>query len=149
MKRIAMVAAVVAIAACSKGDKSTTTDTTVAGGMVAPSMDSTGGAMTNGSSSGSMSGSAMGGAASGGMDSSSMNPDSKMGSAMGGDSSGMAGRHGTSDSASVTKNQTQSGMTNSDGHSTLGRKMDKLSPTSSKPVMRNGDTLKKATTPQR
>lgn len=146
MKRIAMVAAVVAIAACSKGDKSATTDTTVAGGMVAPARDSMGGAMMNGSST---SGSAMGGAASGGMDSSSMKPDYKTGGAMGGDSAGMGGRHGTTDSASVTKNQTQSGMTNSDGHSTLGQKMDKLSPTSSKPVVRNGDTLKKATTPQR
>lgn len=50
MKRIAMVAIVVAIAACSKTDKGAATDTTAAGGAVAPAMDSTKRAMLNGTS---------------------------------------------------------------------------------------------------
>jgi hypothetical protein len=50
MKRIALVAIVVAVAACSKTDKSATTDTTAVGGAVAPSSDSTKKAMISGTS---------------------------------------------------------------------------------------------------
>jgi len=41
-----------------------------------------------------------------------------------------------------TKNQTQSGVTDSSGHSTLGKKVGKLSPTSGAAVTAKGDTLK-------
>jgi hypothetical protein len=42
----------------------------------------------------------------------------------------------------TTKNQTQSGMTNASGHSTMGPQMKKLSPTQGQPVMAKGDTLR-------
>ncbi|MBK5187189.1 MAG: hypothetical protein JJD97_03030 [Gemmatimonadaceae bacterium] len=48
MKRIAIIAGLAVMAACSKGDKTTTTDTTTVGGAVAPASDSTG-AMSSGS----------------------------------------------------------------------------------------------------
>lgn len=122
MKHIAIVAALVAVAACSKGDKNATTDTTAVGGAVAPASDSSSGSMSSGSS---MSGSAK--------DSSSMSSG-----AMGSDSSAKSG----------VKNQTQSGMTDSSGNSTLGPNATKLSPTSGAAVTAKGDTLKKKTSPR-
>jgi hypothetical protein len=105
MKRIAiMAAALVAVAACSKGAKSNATDTSTAGGAVAPASDSAG---------------AMGGAMGGG----AMSSDS-----------------------SAVKNQSQSGMTDSSGKSTLGPNTNQMSPTSGSPVTAKGDTLKKADT---
>jgi hypothetical protein len=102
MKRIAiMVAALVAVAACSKGAKSNATDTSTAGGAVAPASDSTG----------------------------------AMGGSMGG---------GAMSSDSASKNQSQSGMTDSSGKSTLGPDANQTSPTSGSPVTAKGDTLKKA-----
>ena len=50
---------------------------------------------------------------------------------MGGDSAGMGGTHGSTGSASA-KNQTQSGVTDSSGHSTLGPNVKKISPTSAR-----------------
>jgi hypothetical protein len=58
------------------------------------------------------------------------------------DSSHMSGNRRMGDSSSA-KNQTQSGMTDSAGHSTLGHRANKLSPTSNAPVTAKGDTLKK------
>jgi hypothetical protein len=46
----------------------------------------------------------------------------------------------------VPANQTESGMTDSSGHSTLGHRANKLSPTSGAPVTAKGDTLRKART---
>jgi hypothetical protein len=70
-------------------------------------------------------------------------PDNKTGGAMGGDSAG--GAHGTGGTgmAGEVKNQTQSGMTNANGNSTLGSKMTKMSPTGGAAVTAKGDTLKK------
>jgi hypothetical protein len=111
MKRIAiMAAALVAVAACSKGKTDNTTDTATAGGAVAPASDSAG---------------AMGG------------------SSMSSDSSKMGGGAMSSDSSS-TRNQSQSGMTDSSGKSTLGPNATSTSPTSGSPVTAKGDTLKKA-----
>jgi hypothetical protein len=44
-------------------------------------------------------------------------------------------------------NQTESGVTDSTGHSTLGKKVTKLSPTSGTPVTAKGDTLSKHANP--
>jgi len=107
MKRIAIMATLVAVAACSKGDKSAATDTTSAGGAVAPASDSTG-AMSN--SSGTMGGSSM-----------------------------------SADSSKGVQNQSQSGMTDSSGKSTLGPNATRLSPDQPAPVTAKGDTLKKKT----
>ncbi len=71
-------------------------------------------------------------------------PDNKTGGAMGGDSAG--GAHGTGTSAAT--NQTQSGMTDANGHSTLGKKVDKLSPTSGAAITAKGDTLKRKAPPR-
>lgn len=120
MKRIAIMVALVAVAACNKADKSATTDTTAVGGAVAPASDSTG-AMSN--SSGTMGGSSMS------ADSSHMSSG-----AVGGDTS-----------ASGVQNQSQSGVTNSNGSSTLGPNVTKTSPTQGAAVTAKGDTLKKKT----
>jgi hypothetical protein len=124
MKRIAIMAALVAVAACNKADKSATTDTTSVGGAVAPASDSSG-AMSN--PSGTMGGSNMS------ADSSTMKSGA-MGGAMSSDSS-----------ANKTNNQSQSGMTDSSGKSTLGPNATKTSPTQDAPVTAKGDTLKKKT----
>jgi hypothetical protein len=44
----------------------------------------------------------------------------------------------------TTKNQTQSGMTDASGHSTMGPRMKKLRPDQGQPVMAKGDTLRRA-----
>ncbi|HEV7705313.1 MAG TPA: hypothetical protein VGO46_13520 [Gemmatimonadaceae bacterium] len=126
MKRIAiMAAALMAVAACNKTDKSATTDTTTVGGAVAPASDSTG-AMNN---TGTMGGSSMG------ADSSKMS---------GGASSGAMSTD-TSANKSGVQNQSQSGVTDSSGSSTLGPNVTKTSPTHGAPVTAKGDTLKKKT----
>jgi hypothetical protein len=107
MKRIALVMALVAIAACNKGDKSGTTDTTAAGGTIAPTSDSASTAKVKGprtasqatadsihmatSGTGSTTTGASGGMAAG---AATPAPDNKTGGAMGGDSAGMGGTHG-------------------------------------------------------
>ena len=96
MRRMALAAAVVAIAACSKTDKSATTDTTAAGGAVAPATDSVKRAMISGSSRASDSIHMMTSGSPGAMTTPA--PDNKTGGAMGGDSAGMGGRHGDSTS---------------------------------------------------
>lgn len=126
MKRIAiMAAALMAVAACNKADKSATTDTTTVGGAVAPASDSTG-SMNHPSSMGGSSMSA---------DSSKMNSGAA-GGAMSTDSSA---------SKSGVQNQSQSGVTDSSGSSTLGPNVTKTSPTQGQPVTAKGDTLKKKT----
>jgi hypothetical protein len=127
MKRIAIMAALVAVAACNKADKGATTDTSSVGGAVAPASDSTG---AMGNSSGTMGGSSMS------ADSSSMKSGA-MGGAMSGDTS-------TSKSAGGVKNQSQSGVTDSSGKSTLGPNVTKTSPTQGAAVTSKGDTLKKS-----
>jgi len=109
MKRIALVMALVAIAACNKADKSGTTDTTAAGGTIAPTSDSSSastskvkGPRTSAqatadsihmatSGTGSTTTGASGGMAAG---AATPAPDHKTGGAMGGDSAGMGGTHG-------------------------------------------------------
>ena len=126
MKRIAiMAAALVAVAACNKADKSAATDTTTVGGAVAPASDSTG-AMSN----------------SGTMGGSSMSADS---SKMSGGAMGGAMSTDTSANKSGVQNQSQSGVTDSSGKSTLGPNATKISPTHGAPVTAKGDTLKKST----
>jgi hypothetical protein len=111
MKRIALVVALVAIAACNKGDKSGTTDTTAAGGTIAPTTDSSSASTNTSKVKGprtaaqatadslhmatSGTGSTTTGA-SGGMAPAAATPapDNKTGGAMGGDSAGMGGTHG-------------------------------------------------------
>jgi len=93
MKRIALLTALVAVAACSKGDKGAA-DTTAASATVAPATDSAGGAMSTSSQSAAA-------AAQRTADSAHMAasgtatpaPDYKTGGAMGGDSAGMSGTH--------------------------------------------------------
>ena len=48
-------------------------------------------------------------------------------------------------SADTTKNQTQSGMKNSSGSSTMGPRLKKVTPTQGQPVTAKGDTLRPAT----
>ena len=94
MKRIALLTALVAVAACSKGDKGAA-DTTAASATVAPATDSAGGAMTS-SSSQSAAAAAQRAADSAHMAASGTPtpaPDHKTGGAMGGDSAGMGGTH--------------------------------------------------------
>jgi hypothetical protein len=127
MKRIAIIAAaLMTVAACNKADKSAATDTTTVGGAVAPASDSTG-AMNN---TGTMGGSSMS------SDSSKMSGGT-MGGAMSSDTS--------ANKMSGTNNQSQSGVTDSSGKSTLGPNATKTSPTQGAAVTAKGDTLKKKT----
>lgn len=137
MKRIAILAAaLVAVAACNKSNGANTTDTATAGGAVAPASTDSTGAMSSGSSMSNSSTPTPGAARTGG----AMSDSSHMsGSSM--DSSHMSGNRSMRDS---TRNQTQSGVTDSSGHSTLGKNMKKTSPTSGAAVTAKGDTLKKA-----
>jgi hypothetical protein len=146
MKRIAILAAaLVAVAACNKSNGANTTDTATAGGAVAPASTDSTGAMSSGSSMSPSSSSTTSGSTSA---SSSMSDTSHMsGSSMHDstrmrDSSHMRGSRQMGDSSSA-QNQTQSGVTDSTGHSTLGKNVKKLSPTSGAAVTAKGDTLKK------
>ena len=108
MKRIAIVATLALLAACAKGDKTNATDTSTAGGAVAPAAtDSTGtrSRLRTGST---------------------MNDSLRQ-----------------SDSIHMATGGTPT--TSSDSSSMNGS--SKTSPTSDKPVMAKGDTLKKAPTP--
>jgi hypothetical protein len=48
-------------------------------------------------------------------------------------------------SSDTTKNQSQSGVVNQQGQSTLGRNIKKTTPTEGQPVTSKGDTLRRAT----
>jgi len=133
MKRIAILAALVAVAACNKSDKVNTTDTSTAGGAVAPASGDTTGSMSGMSSSSSttMSSGSSTNSSSKMMDTSKMSDTSKM-------------RDSTkSHMKGAARNQSQSGVTDSSGRSTLGPNVKKTSPTSGAPVTAKGDTLKK------
>ena len=145
MKRIAILAAaLMAVVACNKNDRANTTDTATAGGAVAPASGDTAGAMSSGSnmSGSSTSGSSMSSGASTstgtGMSSGSTSSSSSTMS----DSSKMHDSTRSHRKGSA-RNQSQSGVTDSSGQSTLGTNMKKTSPTSGAPVTAKGDTLKK------
>ena len=125
MKRIAITAvALMAVVACNKADKSSATDTTTVGGSVAPASDSTGAMMNR---------------------TGAMNNSGTMGgSSMSADSSMMSTDTSASRSGGV-QNQSQSGVTDSSGSSTLGPNVMKTSPTQGAAVTAKGDTLKKKT----
>ncbi len=147
MTRIAMVAAVAVLAACSKGKEANTNDTSTVGGAVGPAVSDTSsstGAMSGGAgmSTGTMSGGA--GMSSGSTTSS--DTSSKMSSGMRGDTAGSSRSAGTK--SGEPKNQTQSGMTTSKGHSTLGPNVTKTSPTAGQAVTSKGDTLNKSKVPR-
>lgn len=145
MKYLAILCATITVAACSKKNNATVSDT--AGGAVAPATATTGGD-TLGTSSTSAKGtdtsmskmndtsmSKMNDTSSTKRDTTGASSDTTASKSKSGASSDTTGGH--------ARNQTQSGMTNTrTGHSTLGHRVKKTTPTQGQPVTAKGDTLK-------
>jgi hypothetical protein len=149
MRKLAVLAAALAVVACGKKDEANTT-TDSAGAAMAPAPAGTMSDTAMGGAAGNMGATTSTGGMTGdtamrhdtaGMSKAGGTTGGKTGGARGGDTANKAG-------PGSAMNQTQSGVVNKRGASTLGSDVKKTRPDQGQPVTSKGDTVTKAQPPR-